>query len=333
MILTQNYEPLKDYNLLHSHDVDTAQKIVTKMYCEHALVPLKGDTVAAKLNGIEGEHFNFGFLTYGVDAKIVLPPLSSCYHVNITLSGKSTVYNKNNTRFDSFAQANGAVLIPEHSYKVIWEKNTKQYAFRFHRQKLESHLATLICEPVTSPIRFETIFDLTSPTGMSLIRACLLLQTEWEQNSIIKISPAARRHLESFILTAFLAAAKNPHSEKLLIDYNSKDLTESLVRRVQKYIEENIHQLPSLADLTHYAKVSARTLQLAFKRHLNCTPMEYVRRIRLQRAHEQIINAAHTGEKITDIAMQWGFYNPGRFAQLYKRHYGCTPKETLLKQC
>lgn len=332
MVLTQSYEPLREYNLLQSKDVDFSQKIVTNMYCEHALVPLEGDEVNAKLNAIEGDQFNFGFLTYGVNAKIVLPSLPPCYHVNITLSGESHIDNKKGSKLQTFGMKSGAVLLPEKKYDIIWKKNTKQYAFKFHQKNLENHLSTLIYEPVASPIMFDTVFNLESVTGQGLIRACTLLQTEWEQNSAIAISPVARRHLESFIMSSFLLAAKNQYSEKLLVEYNTKDLNEALVHRVKDYLEENIYLLPSLSDLTSFAKVSARTLQLAFKRHLNSSPMEYVQKIRIQRAHEQIINARFTGEKITDIAMQWGFYNPGRFSQLYKKHYGCTPRETLLRQ-
>lgn len=331
MHLTQYNEPLKEYNLLKSNDVDISQEIVTSMYCEHSLIPLKGDEVNAKLNAIEGDKFNFGFLTYGVNAKIVLPSLRPCYHVNITLSGESYVENKKHSKLQTQGMKSGAVLLPEENYEIIWKKNTSQYAFKFDQKKLENHLASLICESVDSHIHFDTIFNLKSDAGSGLIRACKLLQTEWEQNNPIAISPIARRHLESFVMTSFLLAAKNPYSEKLLVDYKTKDLNEALVRRVTNYIEENIYELPDLAELTSYAKVSARTLQLAFKRHLNMSPMQYVKKIRLQRAHEHIKNARYTGEKITDIAMKWGFYNPGRFAQLYKEHYGCTPRETLLK--
>lgn len=331
MTKTQGNEPLQEYNLLHSNDVDISRKIVTDMYCEHELVPLVGDEVNAKLNAVEGDQFNFGFLTYGVDAKIVLPALPSCYHVNITLAGNSIVDDKQGSSFHTDGMNSGAILLPEHTYDVIWKKNTRQYAFKFHQKKLERHLETLIYEKIDSSIAFDTVFDLTSTTGQGLVRACLLLQTEWEQNSTIAFSPVARRHLESFIMSSFLIAAKNQYSEKLLVDYKTKELNEELVRCVKDYLHENIDQLPCLTDLTSFAKVSARTLQLAFKRYANCSPMEYVQKLRLQRAHEQIVNARHTGDKITSIAMEWGFYNPGRFSQLYKKEYGCTPREMMIK--
>lgn len=331
-MLMYHDEPLKNYNLLQSNDVDESQEIVSSMYCKHSLIPLNGDTVDAKLNAIKGDYFNFGFLTYGVNANIDLPPLESCYHVNITLSGESIVDNKKGLKLKTWGMKSGAVLLPGEQYHVIWKDNTRQYAFKFPKKKLEKHLSSLIYEDVNSRINFETVFDLNSAAGRGLIRACSLLQKEWEEKNVICLSPIARRQLESYVMTSFLIAAKNPYSEKLLFDYKAKDLNEQLVRRVINYVEEHAHELPSLTDLTSYAGVSARTLQLAFKRYLNMSPMQYVQKVRLKRAHEHIIQARHTGEKITNIAMTWGFYNPGRFSQLYKQHYGCTPKETLFKK-
>lgn len=329
--MSKNVEPLKEYNLLESEEVDVSQKIVSDMYCEHYLIPLKGEKVDAKLNAIEGDHFNFGFLTYGVDAKIDLPSLPPCYHVNVTLSGQSDVNHKNGATYKTEGLQSGAILLPDNRYDVVWKEKTAQYAFRFHQENLESHLSSLILEPVRSTIHFDTIFNLQSSAGGGLLRACQLLQTEWEQDSTFVHSPFARRHLEAYIMTSFLLAAENPYSEKLLVDYQTKDMNEALVRRVVTYIEERIHELPELSDLTSYAMVSARTLQLAFKRYLEMTPMQYVQKVRLERAHAHILAARYTGEKITEIAMQWGFYNPGRFSQLYKKLYGCTPSETLLK--
>src|SRR5699024_9662520 len=164
-------------------EVDVSQKIVSDMYCEHDLIPLRGNKVNAKLNAIEGDYFNFGFLTYGVNAKIELPSLPPCYHVNITLSGQSDVNNKLGAMYKTEGLQSGAILLPDNEYDVIWKENTAQYAFRFDQKKLENHLSSLINEPVQSTIHFDTIFNLNSGSGRGLLRACKLLQTEWEEES------------------------------------------------------------------------------------------------------------------------------------------------------
>lgn len=331
MQLLHGNEPLSNFNLLHSNDVDFSQSLVSEVYCEHSLVPVKGTKVDAKLNAVEGTKLTFGYLTYGVDAKILLPPLPPCYHVNITLAGNSCISRNGKTGFTE-GMKSGAILLPDEKASVLWSKDAKQYALKFPREKLENHLSALINERVHGPIDFDLTFDLQNNAGRSLLRACILLQAEWEEQSTLILSPVARRHLESLVMTNFLLAAKSPYTEKIYgIHQQNENPGKMLVEKVKDYIEENVHELPELAELTTYAGVSARSLQIGFKQHVGLSPMEYVRNIRMQRAHEQLENAVYTGENVTDIAMRWGFYNVGRFSQLYRAMYGQSPRETIMR--
>ncbi len=331
MQLLYGDEPLRNFNLLQSDDVDFSQNLVSEVYCEHSLVPVKGMKVDAKLNAVEGTKLTFGYLTYGVDAKILLPPLPPCYHVNITLAGHSCVSRNGKTAFTE-GMKSGAVLLPDQKASVLWAKDAKQYALKFPREKLESHLSSLINERVDGPIDFDLTFNLQNSAGRSLLRACILLQAEWEEQSTLILSPIARRHIESLVMTNFLLAAGSPHTEKIFgIHQQSEKTSKLLVQQVKEYIEENVHELPGLAELTSYAGVSARSLQNGFKEHLGVSPMEYVRNVRMERAHEQLKNAVSTGENVTDIAMEWGFYNVGRFSQMYKGIYGQSPRETIIR--
>lgn len=331
MQLLHGNEPLSNFNLLHSNDVDFSQSLVSEVYCEHSLVPVNNTKVDAKLNAVEGTKLTFGYLTYGVDAKILLPPLPPCYHVNITLAGNSCISRNGKTAFTE-GMKSGAILLPDEKASVLWSKDAKQYALKFPREKLENHLSALINERVHGPIDFDLTFDLQNNAGRSLLRACILLQAEWEEQSTLILSPVARRHLESLVMTNFLLAAKSPYTEKIYgIHQQNENPGKMLVEKVKDYIEENVHELPELAELTTYAGVSARSLQIGFKQHVGLSPMEYVRNIRMQRAHEQLENAVYTGENVTDIAMRWGFYNVGRFSQLYKRMYGQSPRETIMR--
>lgn len=328
MPLLRGNEPLSNFNLLQSNDVDFSQSLVSEVYCEHSLVPVQGTAVKAKLNAVEGTMLTFGYLTYGVDAEILLPPLPPCYHVNITIAGKSCI-SRNGKSAITEGMKSGAVLLPDQKASILWSKDAKQYALKFPRDKLENHLSALINESVDDPINFDLTFNLQNTAGRSLLRACILLQAEWEEQSTLILTPTARRNIESLVMTNFLLASSNSYTEKIYdIHRKNESPGKMLVQKVKDYIEENAHELPELADLATYAGISARSLQIGFKQHLGVSPMTYVRNIRMQRAHEQLENAFYTGETVTEIAMRWGFYNVGRFSQLYKSIYGRSPKET-----
>lgn len=103
-----------------------------------------------------------------------------------------------------------------------------------------------------------------------------------------------------------------------------------IVRRAVEYIETHAGRDISPADIAAAAHITVRGLQYAFRRHLNTTPMAYVRRVRLDRAHRDLVAADPTrGDTVTAIATRWGFLHHGRFVATYRQRYGRTPGQTL----
>ncbi|WP_157239455.1 AraC family transcriptional regulator [Catenuloplanes japonicus] len=102
------------------------------------------------------------------------------------------------------------------------------------------------------------------------------------------------------------------------------------IRRAVAYLEEHAAEPVTLADVATAARTGPRGLQAAFRRHLDTTPMAHLRRIRLARAHRDLLAAdpAH-GATVGAIARQWGFSHLGRFAAAYRDSYGTSPAETL----
>jgi AraC-like DNA-binding protein len=70
-------------------------------------------------------------------------------------------------------------------------------------------------------------------------------------------------------------------------------------------------------------------VQLAFRRHLNTTPMAYLQQVRLERARAELLAADPRQETVTALALRWGFSSPSRFSALYRRAYGTVPSKTL----
>jgi AraC-like DNA-binding protein len=108
------------------------------------------------------------------------------------------------------------------------------------------------------------------------------------------------------------------------------DATDTCVRRAVAFIEQHPDADISVADIAAAASVSIRTVQVAFRRHLNTTPMAYLRTVRLDQVHRELLTSdASNGATVADIASRWGFYNHSRFATRYRRAYGVRPRDTL----
>jgi AraC-like DNA-binding protein len=109
-----------------------------------------------------------------------------------------------------------------------------------------------------------------------------------------------------------------------------RDATSATVRRAIAFIEQHANTDISVADIAAAANVSIRAVQLAFRRHLDAAPMQYLREVRLDHVHRELLAADPTsGDSVTDIATRWGFYSLSRFAAHYRRAFGVAPRDTL----
>jgi AraC-like DNA-binding protein len=102
------------------------------------------------------------------------------------------------------------------------------------------------------------------------------------------------------------------------------------LRRAVAFIDASADLDIGIADIAAAAGMSRRAIQLAFRRHLDTTPTDYLRRVRLDGAHRELLGAS-PGDPltVTEVAYRWGFSSPSRFAERYRAAFGCSPRETL----
>ena len=83
------------------------------------------------------------------------------------------------------------------------------------------------------------------------------------------------------------------------------------------------------STLAAEAHVTVRTLQEGFRRHLRISPMAYLRKVRLNRAYQDLRAADPSTTTVALIAHRWGFTHLGRFAAAYQAVHGEAPATTL----
>jgi AraC-like DNA-binding protein len=138
------------------------------------------------------------------------------------------------------------------------------------------------------------------------------------------IAAAAGRLLAATILASFPnTALTNPTR------VDRHDASTATLRRAIAFIEANADQDLCAADIAAAASVTIRAVQLAFRRHLDTTPMAYLRRVRLDGAHRQLRDADPTCDTVTGIAARWGFASLSRFTAHYRATYRVVPSHTL----
>jgi transcriptional regulator GlxA family with amidase domain len=98
-------------------------------------------------------------------------------------------------------------------------------------------------------------------------------------------------------------------------------------RRAEALIVASAGDPISVGDLARAVGVSVRTLCRGFQHLRGYGPTEAVRRARLLRVRHDLLTAGDR-DRVTDVAMRWGFCHLGRFSGVYAAHFGELPSET-----
>lgn len=104
----------------------------------------------------------------------------------------------------------------------------------------------------------------------------------------------------------------------------------ALVAQLCDHMHANLEAGLTLTDLEAFSGLSARSLQLAFKKQLGCSPMQWLTVQKLHKVHDKLLSA-HTHESITSVAVTY-FTNLGDFARYYRRQFGELPSQTRARR-
>lgn len=139
------------------------------------------------------------------------------------------------------------------------------------------------------------------------------------------VASTAAMHLASVVLETF---PNNTQVETATTQHQG--VRAAVLRRAIAFIDDSAHTDISIVDIARHVNMTPRGVQYMFRRELDCTPMEYTRRVRLDHAHQELVAATADTSTVAQIATRWGFAHKGRFARNYRQAYGTSPHETLL---
>jgi transcriptional regulator GlxA family with amidase domain len=142
----------------------------------------------------------------------------------------------------------------------------------------------------------------------------------------IAFSELATAEMKRNLIMTFLMY--NTHNYTHLLLREPLTSTFSSVRKVEEYIEANWDQPIDIETMCAIAKVSARSLFRQFKKNRGCSPTDFAKRVRLERAREMLLQPDER-TSVTQVALKCGFHNAGHFARDYRLSFGELPSETL----
>ena len=152
----------------------------------------------------------------------------------------------------------------------------------------------------------------TDPLQNSFQRLLNCLANEMDRKVL---APTIRREI-------FYEVLKGPHGD-ILRNCVSNHAGANRIAPVVHYIEENFHQPLDVDTIARFAGMSSSTLHDHFKQITSMSPMQFVKSLRLHRAHSLLLS----GSQATEASYQVGYNSPSQFSREFKRFFGAPPKE------
>jgi AraC-like DNA-binding protein/mannose-6-phosphate isomerase-like protein (cupin superfamily) len=97
-----------------------------------------------------------------------------------------------------------------------------------------------------------------------------------------------------------------------------------LVAEALEHLSGRLATPPTLAELAAWAGYSPQHLNRTFRRVLGVTPLQYLMRMRMERAAELLIEGRLT---VRAVGERVGFADPYYFSRAFKQHFGRSPRD------
>jgi AraC-like DNA-binding protein len=105
--------------------------------------------------------------------------------------------------------------------------------------------------------------------------------------------------------------------------------SQDVVERAEAYVRAHIDDPVPVSELCQLMGLSERGLRDAFYRVRGIGPKRWIVAERLQAVRDTLSDQAGGPITVTDAAADYGFYELGRFAAIYRAAFGEAPSDTL----
>lgn len=314
---------LDQYPLLRARSVKEATEQIGRAFSPHTLEILRPSSeLDVYHNQLRMRDVSLNSLTYGCDVAIDAGERGDFYMVQLPLSGTAVVNSDADVVHASTDML--TVLQPRARSRMQWSGDCAMLMLQVPRDVVERRVSD--CGHNGRP-RIALSRKRSDPNVAAWWQATVDLARNLDQfgDSWLR-HPAAYAAMEDFLLSAFTSMLCEAQPE---VCHERGD--ERYLRKAKDYIREHLDRALTLDEVARYACVSPRTLEAAFKRHGETSPLVYARRLRLHAVHERLKKASHQGQpvNVTEVAMNYGFVHMSRFAAQYREQFGCAPSETL----
>jgi AraC-like DNA-binding protein len=313
---------------LRTTDIDRAREFCRAMFYGPLRADPVGDTAAFAFDGevVTLGPVTVGRISYGIDMRLRTSDLETAYHVLAPIAG--TVDTRHRGARVTADPTRAAVFRPVGDIELFWGSGCRLFSVKVERPALERELDAALDRQVVSPLPLGASFDLAGGPGRTWAALVRLLHSELfgPEDGLASLPRMAARWRD-LVISGLALTVEHPYGEE------PAGLQGPHRPRPVKRALDAMHAEPwrpyTATGLAEIAGVGVRLLQESFKQHVGVPPLAYLRRLRLDGVHAELVRSDPWQVTVSEVAFRWGFTHLGRFAIAYRERFGESPSATL----
>lgn len=237
------------------------------------------------------------------------------HEINLTLGGKLTtekISSVGRSIFRNNGAGNLCITPAGQPISAFWEKPLDNLGILLEPEFVSK---TAIENGFVSNFVFSEIYN-EKDALIQQIGLTLLEEAKAE-------SPTGRLYADSLIQTLILHLLKNYSTASAVRENLNGGLSGYRLRRVTEFINENLEEDLSLAEIAEIAGLSQFHFARAFRKSTGLTPQNYLMQQRIERAK---VLLAKDELPIVEVSLRTGFKNQSHFTTLFRKFTKFTPK-------
>lgn len=210
---------------------------------------------------------------------------------------------------------------------------TKMYDFGFAMAQVPWPVIGGLAEELTGVpaghLRFESMNPVSAALQATWSRRVSFICHELIISGATAVSPLIVQKMTRLAAAAMLETFPN---NTMTVAYSRGPgwVPADAVRRAAAFIDAHAGLPVTQTQIAAAAGETSRALRKAFHRDYGTTPIEHLRLVRLERAHQELRDAEPDSDvSVAAVARKWGWANLAQFVLAYQQQYGQLPTETL----
>ncbi|TFV70345.1 AraC family transcriptional regulator [Blastococcus sp. CT_GayMR20] len=321
-------EPLGRFPAARTSDCDEAQEAMAATFLPLRMRMLERPGpggVGMRLNALRVGDVTVAYARFGGAVEVATAEAEN-YHVDLPISGTAR-FRTGRLQSVEGTPRRAAVFMPGDSAAIDWSGGCEQFCLMFPRAMLQRELEAMLDRPLAEPLVFAQAMDVSTAPGGSWLDTLRLVERQARYAHSLLDHPLAAAHLAQTLAAGLLLG--QPHNYTDALDGPRRPAAPQAVREAVELIDAHPEDPWTTASLARRVAVSARSLQEGFARSYGVPPSAYLRSVRLDRAHAELLAADPHTTTVANVAGRWGFLYLSRFAASYREKFGENPSATL----